>query len=93
MVIESLEEKMREYKEMNWHVLVVTLDLKTAFNMAWPPYVDRRMEEDGVTGLLREIAWQFMNDRLVKSGVVSESVRRGCLQGYQPRTVPLGGFV
>jgi len=79
--IERLMEKMRVYKERNWHVLVVTLDLNNAFNMAWPPYVDRRMEEDGVPALLREVAWQFMNDNVVKSGDVSEKVRRGCPQG------------
>jgi len=45
--------------------------------MAWPPYVDQRMEDDGVPGLLREIAWHFLNERVVKSGDVIERVNRG----------------
>jgi len=59
-----MRPKLREHKEANWHVLVVTLDLKNAFNMAWPPYFDQRMEEYGVPGLLREIAWHFLNERV-----------------------------
>jgi len=41
------------YKERNCHVLLVTLNLKNAFNMGWPPYVDH-------AGGLRELAWDFL---------------------------------
>lgn len=64
-------ERLEEFNRREWHVLVVTLDLKNAFNMAWPPYVDERMSIDGVPGRLREMAWDFLVDREVVSGRVS----------------------
>jgi len=67
-------EKMAEFKVKGWHVLVVTLDLKNAFNMAWPLYVDERMEVDGVPATLRECAWDFLNGRKVKSGKVTKYI-------------------
>jgi len=60
---------------------VVTLDLKNAFNMAWPPYVAERMKVDGVPTTMRECAWDFLNRRKVKIGRVTLDIARGCPQG------------
>lgn len=79
--LESIMEKMAEFKGKGWHVLVVTIDLKNAFNMAWPPYVDERMQVDGVSATMRECAWDFLNGRKVKSGRVTKDIVRGCPQG------------
>jgi len=82
--VEALKEvlgRVNGFHERGWHVLVVALDLRNAFNMAWPPYVDERMRRDGVSGRIREIAWDFLCDREVVSGRVSRKVERGCPQG------------
>jgi len=58
-VLEALKEvieRVEEYNRGGWHVLVGTLDLKNAFNMAWPTYLDERIGSDGVPGGLREMA-------------------------------------
>jgi len=63
------------------HCMVVLLDLTNGFNMAWPPEIDRQLEEAGAPPYMRRIILSFMTDRRVTSRNVSQGVHRGCPQG------------
>jgi len=63
------------------HCMVVLLDLSNAFNMAWPPEIDRQLEVARAPSYMRRIIASFMTDRKVTSRNVSQGVYRGCPQG------------
>lgn len=57
------------------------MDLKNAYKMAWLPYVDQGMNEDGLLKGLREMACIFLKNRVVKSDRRVENLEGGALRG------------
>lgn len=57
-------------------MLVVTLDWKNPFNMAWPQSIDIRMYLNGLSVNLSKVAWNFLNDRVVRSGRVRKGLEK-----------------
>lgn len=49
--------------------------------MAWLPYVDQGMNEDGLLKGLREMACIFLKNRVVKSDRRVENLEGGALRG------------
>lgn len=79
--IKSVVDTVQTRKQEGYHVLVVTLDLRNAFNMAWWPAIEGVMRHMGMPDNLRKICGSFMNERVVTVGRTEWVMERGCPQG------------
>ena len=77
----NLVKNIKKNKVEGKHQLLCALDLKNAFNLAWPCTIDKELKIAGIRGKLRKIVWSILNNREVNSGKISKLISRGCPQG------------
>lgn len=81
MALKKLTERITLNKKDKIHTLVIALDLRNAFNTAWPPYMDKQMEELGLPKSIIQLCGSFTRDRDIVSGEVRTRIDMGCPQG------------
>lgn len=79
--IKELLDKIRSAKRNSLHALVVTLDIKNAFNAAWHPSIVRALRQARCPHSLRKVIEDFLANRTVTSRGVMIEMERGCPQG------------
>lgn len=79
--VASVVNRIRANKNRGLHTVVVTLDMKNAFNMAWHPKIIECLRSvkcpKDLAGLIRD----FLMDRRISSKGVDSVMERGCPQG------------
>lgn len=65
---------VEENERKGLHQAVVALDLSTAFNSAWKPYMRRRLRVPGVGKRLGGICSDFLSGRALKSEMVTRNM-------------------
>lgn len=81
-----LEENMLNARLNHEHCFIVSLDIKSAFDVTWRHGILRKLNELGVNGRLLKFCKEFMTDRRIKVAVgstqsIEHSVENGIIQG------------
>lgn len=78
---ERLIGDIREIRSGGNHALVVTLDLRNAFNSAWTPRVVDGLLKKGVNGEIVRMVKDFLSERKIAMEGQEWEMQRGCPQG------------
>lgn len=79
--VHKVIERMRENRKEGIHSVVVTLDMKNAFNSIEHREIMERLEQHELPRNLIKIARSFLEERTIVSQGVTMPVDRGCPQG------------
>lgn len=83
--IHSALEQIKLHKSNNEHVIVASLDIKSAFDNAWWPAIFRRLRSIDCPKNIYNILISYINNRKVQINFadvsVNKTMTRGCVQG------------
>lgn len=79
--LRHLKGAVDRVKAIKNHCLVVTLDIKNAFNSAWHPSIVEDLRRWKCPGNILGLVRSFLSDRVVNSKGETRDMKKGCPQG------------
>lgn len=79
--IDKVITQIKQNKTEKRHQLVLTLDLKNAFNSAWTPAIIDMLRQKRTPEYLVKLCPDFLTDRKIQTEDIMTNTQRGCPQG------------